>query len=157
MGASLANGGNGNGGRRRRARRHAPMSEINVTPFVDVMLVLLIIFMVAAPMMTSGVPLDLPSLQGKQLETPKLEPIQVSVRKDGAVFLGQEDKEPTRLEDLGTKVKAIVSNRPPGEDPLVFVRGDTATNYGNVARVIAELQKAGFRKVSLLATGERGG
>jgi len=155
MGASLAKGGNG-GGRRRRTRRHAPMSEINVTPFVDVMLVLLIIFMVAAPLMTSGVPLELPQAKGSQIESQKKEPIIVSVRKDGAVFLGQEDQTPIRLEELGAKLKAVAESRG-GMDEPIFVRGDKATDYGNVARVMARIKDAGFRKLSLVTEVESGG
>jgi len=155
MGASLANGGGGGGGRRRRARRHAPMSEINVTPFVDVMLVLLIIFMVAAPMMTSGVPLELPSARGQQMESQKKEPVVVSVRKDGAVFLGQEDNTPVPLEELGAKLKAVAQSRGGADEPI-FVRGDRATDYGNVARVMARIKEAGFRKLSLVTESESG-
>jgi len=155
MGASLAKGGNG-GGRRRRTRRHAPMSEINVTPFVDVMLVLLIIFMVAAPLMTSGVPLELPQAKGSQIESQKKEPIIVSVRKDGAVFLGQEDQTPIRLEELGAKLKAVAESRGGMEEPI-FVRGDKATDYGNVARVMARIKDAGFKKLSLVTEVESGG
>ena len=155
MGASLAKGGNG-GGRRRRTRRHAPMSEINVTPFVDVMLVLLIIFMVAAPLMTSGVPLELPQAKGSQIESQKKEPIIVSVRKDGAVFLGQEDQTPIRLEELGAKLKAVAESRG-GMDEPIFVRGDKATDYGNVARVMARIKDAGFKKLSLVTEVESGG
>ncbi|MFZ4807575.1 MAG: protein TolR [Hyphomicrobiaceae bacterium] len=155
MGASLAKGGSG-GGRRRRTRRHAPMSEINVTPFVDVMLVLLIIFMVAAPLMTSGVPLELPQAKGSQIESQKKEPIIVSVRKDGAVFLGQEDQTPIRLEELGAKLKAVAESRG-GMDEPIFVRGDKATDYGNVARVMARIKDAGFKKLSLVTEVESGG
>ena len=155
MGASLAKGGSG-GGRRRRTRRHAPMSEINVTPFVDVMLVLLIIFMVAAPLMTSGVPLELPQAKGSQIESQKKEPIIVSVRKDGAVFLGQEDQTPIRLEELGAKLKAVAESRGGMEEPI-FVRGDKATDYGNVARVMARIKDAGFKKLSLVTEVESGG
>ena len=155
MGASLAGGGGG-GGRRRRTRRHAPMSEINVTPFVDVMLVLLIIFMVAAPLMTSGVPLELPQAKGSQIESQKGEPVVVSVRRDGAVFLGQEDTTPIPMEELATKLKAVAGSRG-GMDEPIFVRGDKSTEYGSVARVMARIKEAGFRKLSLVTEVESGG
>ena len=99
MGASIKNGG---GGRRRRTR-HAPMAEINVTPFVDVMLVLLIIFMVTAPLMATGIPLDLPNAAAKQIDTPKKEPLLVSISRDGKIYLGTQDKEPIALADLRKK------------------------------------------------------
>ena len=103
MGMSVKSGGGG-GGRRRRVRSHAPMSEINVTPFVDVMLVLLIVFMVAAPLLTAGVPLELPSARGKQLQAQKQEPIIVSVAKDGKIYLGEERIASLTLEQLADKL-----------------------------------------------------
>ena len=99
MGMSVGNSGV-NGGRRRRSRRHAPMSEINVTPFVDVMLVLLIIFMVAAPLLTVGVPIDLPETQAKQLNS-ETQPIAISVKEGGQIFL--QDTEIT-VEELVPKL-----------------------------------------------------
>ncbi len=155
MGASLKGGGGSHAGRRGRRRRHAPMSEINVTPFVDVMLVLLIIFMVSAPLMTAGVPLELPQAKGKQLETTK-EPIIISVTKKGEVFLGQEDKSPMRLEDLSAKLNGIAGNRG-GFDEPIFVRGDRTVEYGHVARVMARIKEAGFRKISLVTEVDGGG
>ena len=154
MGASLRTG-NG-GGRKRRAARHAPMHEINVTPFVDVMLVLLIIFMVTAPLLTAGVPLELPSAKGKQLEIQQKEPVLISVTKDGRIFLGQEDKTPMRLDELGPKLKAVAEARG-GLDEPIFVRGDRAVDYGTVARVMARIKDAGFRKLSLVTEVESGG
>jgi biopolymer transport protein TolR len=131
------------------------MSEINVTPFVDVMLVLLIIFMVAAPLLTGGVQVDLPQAKGRQLEANK-EPIVVSVTKDGQVFLGQEDKTPMTLDELGPKLTAIAQGRGGADEP-VFVRGDRAVEYGHVARVMARLKESGFRKISLVTEMEGGG
>jgi biopolymer transport protein TolR len=154
MGASLKTAGTR--ARRRGGRRHAPMSEINVTPFVDVMLVLLIIFMVAAPLMTAGVPLELPQATGKPLEAQNKEPVVVSVSKAGQVFLGQEDKTPVELKDLGGKLKAIAAARG-GLDEPIFVRGDKATDYGTVARVMARIKDAGFKKLSLVTEVESGG
>ena len=147
MGASLKRGESA-GGRRNRAPRYAPMAEINVTPFVDVMLVLLIIFMVAAPLLTAGVPLDLPQAKGKQLES-KQEPIVVSVTKSGQIFLGQEDKTPLPPDVLAEKLKAMAKTRA-GDDEPIFVRGDKTVEYGHVARVMARIREAGFRKISLV-------
>ena len=154
MGMSVKSGG-GRGGRR-RGTRHAPMSEINVTPFVDVMLVLLIIFMVAAPLMTGGVPLELPQAKGSQLESPKKEPVVVSVTRDGQVYLGQEEKNAISLADIGAKLQAIAKERG-GTDEPIFVRGDKATEYQHVARVMARIKEAGFRKLSLITELGQGG
>ncbi len=155
MGMSLR--GNGGGGRRRRrGTGHAPMSEINVTPFVDVMLVLLIIFMVAAPLLTAGVPLELPSARGKQLQAQKREPIIVSVAKDGRIYLGEEKATDLTPEQLVAKLKAVAQSRGSSDEP-VFVRGDTAVNYGVVASVMARIKEAGFTKLSLVTQIESGG
>lgn len=145
MGASLGGGGN----RRRGSRRiqRSAMSEINVTPFVDVMLVLLVIFMVTAPLLTSGVPLDLPKTKSQQLATDK-EPLTVSVNNKGEIFL-QETK--ISLEDVGLKLKAINKG---GLDETIFVRGDTKIDYGLVIKVMSRINAAGFSKVSLLTDGE---
>lgn len=146
MGASL---GGGHGGGRRGSRRiqRAAMSEINVTPFVDVMLVLLVIFMVTAPLLTSGVPLDLPKTKSKQLSTDK-EPLTVSVNNKGEIFL-QDTK--ISLEEVGAKLKAINKG---GPDDTIFVRGDTKIDYGLVIQVMARINEAGFTKVSLLTNSE---
>jgi len=142
MGASVGGGG-GRGRRGSRRIQRAAMSEINVTPFVDVMLVLLVIFMVTAPLLTSGVPLDLPKTKSKQLSTDK-EPLTVSVNKKGEIFL-QETK--ITLEEVGNKLKAIKKG---GPDETIFVRGDTGIDYGLVIKVMARINEAGFQKVSLL-------
>lgn len=146
MGASL---GGGRGGGRRGSRRiqRAAMSEINVTPFVDVMLVLLVIFMVTAPLLTSGVPLDLPKTKSQELAADK-EPLTVSVNNKGEIFLGDTK---ITLEDVGAKLKAI-NKGGPGE--TIFVRGDTKIDYGLVIKVMARINAAGFTKVSLLTNGE---
>ncbi len=150
MGASLNNGGGG--GRRRGGRRarKAPMSEINVTPFVDVILVLLIIFMVSAPLMTVGVPLDLPQSKGQQLEQPKTEPLTLSIKANGDVFIADQ---PIPLDGLVEKLKSIAQARK-GTDEPVFVRGDKGTPYGAVMKVMGRISAGGFRKVSLISEQE---
>ena len=154
MGASLKGSG-GHAGRRGRRRRHAPMAEINVTPFVDVMLVLLIIFMVAAPLLTAGVPLELPAAKGKQLEAQK-QPIVISVTRSGQVYLGEETSAPMKLDELGPKL-ALIGQGPGGFEQAIFVRGDKSVEYGHVARVMARIKDAGFRKISLVTEVEGGG
>jgi biopolymer transport protein TolR len=131
------------------------MSEINVTPFVDVMLVLLIIFMVTAPLLTVGVPLELPQAKGKQIETNK-EPIVVSVTRQGQVFLGQEEKTPMQLDEIGPKLNAVAGNRGGADEPI-FVRGDKSVEYGLVAKVMGRIKDAGFKKISLITEVESGG
>ncbi len=154
MGMNVRGGGNGG---RRRSRRggHVPMSEINVTPFVDVMLVLLIIFMVAAPLLTSGVPLELPSAKGNQLQAQKSEPIVVSVTREGRIFLGEERDKDMTLGELTPKLMAIAKARG-GTDQPIFVRGDDAVAYGKVAQVMAQIREAGFKKLSLVTQLEQG-
>ncbi|EFL88705.1 protein TolR [Ahrensia sp. R2A130] len=136
------------GGRRRRSRRHAPMSEINVTPFVDVMLVLLIIFMVAAPLLTVGVPIDLPESQAKQLNS-ETQPITISVREDGKVFLQETEIDPA---EIVPKLTAIAKN---GYEERLYVRGDRATDYGTVMRIMGALNAAGYKKIGLVTLQEQ--
>jgi biopolymer transport protein TolR len=150
MGASLGAGGAGGGGRRRRRARKAPMSEINVTPFVDVILVLLIIFMVSAPLMTVGVPLELPQSKGQQLAQPKAEPLTVSVKQNGDVFIAEQ---PIPLDDLVAKLRAISQNRTGEEDP-VFVRSDKGTPFGVILRVMGRISDGGFTKISMISEQE---
>lgn len=137
-------------GRRRRSGRHMPMSEINVTPFVDVMLVLLIIFMVAAPLLQVGVPIELPQAKGKQLEAAD-EPLAISVKADGTVYIGETEVE---LDDIAPKLKAIAKN---GYEEQIYVRGDKGVPYGIVMRVMGRISAGGFRKVSLVTEVEEGG
>ena len=147
--------GTGSGGTSRRGRRkkHQPIAEINVTPFVDVMLVLLIIFMVSAPLLTVGVPIELPKTsKGEQLPTTKSEPLSVTVKKSGEVFLGET---PIELDELEAKLKAIAEARKQGFDDPVFVRGDAATDYGTVMKIMARLSAAGFKKVALVTEQDR--
>jgi biopolymer transport protein TolR len=152
MGMSAAGSSGGGRGGRHRRRRAAVMAEINVTPMVDVMLVLLIIFMVAAPLLTVGVPLDLPQTQAKTLDIDK-EPITLSVRLDGKVFLGENTE--IKLEELVTKLTAITSARG-GMDERIFVRGDKKVDYGTVMRVMGRLSAAGFKRVALVTEMEQG-
>ena len=154
MGASIKRGG-GSGGRRGRRAKHAPMSEINVTPFVDVMLVLLIIFMVTAPMMVNGVPLDLPQAKAKQLETQNKEPLIVSISKDGKIYIGEQEKDSLTLETLVDKLKAVAAARGSTEE-AVFVRGANLAEYGFVTKVLARISEAGFRKLSLVTEAAGG-
>ncbi len=156
MGVSLGSGQGGQGGRRRRGKRYSPMSEINVTPFVDVMLVLLIIFMVSAPLLTAGVPLELPATAGKALQPQNKEPVVISVTKTGQVYLGQESDKPIPLDQLGAKLQAIAKSRG-GKTETIFVRGDTAAQYGMIARVMARVKQSGFNKLSLVTEIESGG
>jgi biopolymer transport protein TolR len=137
-------------GRRRRSRRHAPMSDINVTPMVDVMLVLLIIFMVAAPLLQVGVPIELPQAKGKQLQSSQ-EPLAISVKADGSVYIGETE---VALDEIAPKLKAIAKN---GYDEQIFVRGDKGVTYGVVMRVMGRISAGGFRKVSLVTEVEEGG
>src|SRR6202158_535094 len=136
---------------RRRHRRRPVMAEINVTPMVDVMLVLLIIFMVSAPLLTVGVPLDLPQTQAKSLEQDK-NPLTLSVNLKGQVFLTETE---IGLDDLVPKLKAITDARG-GLDERIFVRGDKKVDYGTVMKVMGRLSQAGFRRVALVTEVDQG-
>jgi len=148
MGMSMGAGGGG-GGKRRRKRRIAPVSDINVTPFVDVVLVLLIIFMVAAPLLTVGVPIDLPETQAKAL-TPETEPITISVNREGKVFI-QENEIDT--ESILPQLEAIAQN---GYEERIYVRGDRDADYGTVMRIMARISAAGYKKIGLVTLQEQG-
>jgi biopolymer transport protein TolR len=136
---------------RRHHRRRPVMSEINVTPMVDVMLVLLIIFMVSAPLLTVGVPIDLPQTQAKSLDQDK-EPLTVSVKLDGEVFL---QNTVIKVDELVPKLQAITQARG-GLDERIYVRGDRKVDYGTVMRVMGRLSAAGFRRVALVTEVEQG-
>jgi biopolymer transport protein TolR len=136
---------------KRRHRRRPVMSEINVTPMVDVMLVLLIIFMVSAPLLTVGVPIDLPQTQAKSLDQDK-EPLTVSVKVDGEVFL---QNSVIKVDELVPKLQAITQARG-GLDERIYVRGDRKVDYGTVMRVMGRLSAAGFRRVALVTEVEQG-
>ena len=141
------------GGRGRRGRRRAVMSDINVTPFVDVMLVLLIVFMVSAPLLTVGVPLDLPQSQAKALQQDN-EPLTISVDVSGDVYL---QKEQIKLDDLIPKLKAVIDARGANADQLIYVRGDKKVDYGTMMRVMGRISGAGYHKVALVTEVEQGG
>ncbi len=149
MGMSL--GGGSGGGGRRGYRRANVMAEINVTPMVDVRLVLLIIFMVSAPLLTVGVPLDLPQTAAKSLDQDK-EPLTVSVQLTGKVFLNNTE---IPMNELVPKLTAITQARG-GMDERIFVRGDTKVDYGTVMRVMGRLSAAGFKRVALVTEVEQG-
>ncbi len=127
------------------------MAEINVTPMVDVMLVLMIIFMVSAPMLTVGVPLDLPQTQAKSLEQDKT-PLQLSVDIKGKIFINDTEVE---MNDLIPKLKAITDARG-GVDERIFMRADKKADYGTVARVMGQLSGAGFKRLALVTEVEQG-
>ncbi|MCX5517518.1 protein TolR [Kaistia defluvii] len=150
MGMSVGgrSGGGGRGGRRRR-RTTGVMSEINVTPFVDVILVLLIIFMVSAPLLTAGVPLDLPQSQAKALTADK-DPISVSINADGKIFL--QDTE-ISLNEIVPKLKAIAAA---GYEERIFVRGDKTSNYGAIMQVMGAISSAGYRNIGLVTEATDG-
>ena len=139
------------GGGGRRSRRRAVMAEINVTPMVDVMLVLLIIFMVSAPLLTVGVPLDLPQTQAKSLEQDKT-PLQLSVDVKGKVFINDTE---VSMTDLIAKLKAITDARG-GMDERIFMRADKKADYGTVAKVMGLLSGAGFKRLALVTEVEQG-
>jgi len=142
MALSAGMGGGGGGRRRRRARREA-LSEINVTPLVDVMLVLLIIFMISAPLLTAGVEVELPKTEAAAMQ-PDDEPLTVTVRKDGSIFI-QEDA--AAYEQLAPRLLAMTSN---DRDRPIFVRADAAAPYEAVAKVMAKLSISGFKRINLI-------
>jgi biopolymer transport protein TolR len=134
---------------RGRYRRKPAMSEINVTPMVDVMLVLLIILMVSAPLLTVGVPIDLPQTQAKTLDQDK-EPLTVSVNVKGEVYLQNTE---ISLDEMVPKLKAVTEARG-GADERIFVRGDRQVDYGTVMKVMGRISAAGFRRVALVTEVE---
>lgn len=141
MAAPLAGREAGRGGRRARRK---PMSEINVTPFVDVMLVLLIIFMVAAPLLTVGVPMTLPETRADALPTPEEPPLTVQLSADGRVFLMDAEVPP---DALIARLTAIGGER---RGDQVYLRADRALDYGRVMEVMGALQAGGFRRIALV-------
>lgn len=145
MGMSVGSSG---ARRTRRGRsRRAPMSEINVTPMVDVMLVLLIIFMVAAPMLTVGVPIELPKTQAKAMNS-ESQPITISVNSDGKVFINETE---ISVEEVVPKLEQIAET---GYQERIFVKGDRSADYGTVMRVMGRISAAGFKNIGLVTDQE---
>ncbi len=136
-------GGGGSGRRRRGRARRGALSEINVTPLVDVMLVLLIIFMISAPLLTAGVEVELPKTEASAMQATD-EPLTVTVRKDGAIFV-MEDA--ATYDQLGPRLKAMTQG---DTERPIFLRGDAATPYEAMARVMAKLQTTGFTHINLI-------
>jgi biopolymer transport protein TolR len=147
MAVSLHRAGRPGGGRRGRARRHAPMHEINVTPFVDVMLVLLIVFMVTAPLLLSGLPVDLPAVKGQSLNVNK-DHLTVTLDSDGRVYLGTSE-EPIDLSQLAAKLKAIAK-----EEEVILFRGDRRVHFGRVSEVLNAVIQAGYKKFTFVSGPE---
>ena len=139
MGAHLGTSGS----RRGRRGRNRPFTDINITPFVDVMLVLLVIFMVTAPMLTAGVQVDLPDTKAGSIQSP-VEPIEISIKPGGVIYI---QKTKILEESLIPKLKAIVGEK---MDTTIFVRADRTIDYGQVMRVVGEISYAGFKKVALI-------
>jgi len=137
------------GRRRRRGGQRGTLSEINVTPLVDVMLVLLIVFMISAPLLTAGVPVDLPRTNAGAMGE-QAEPVTVTIQANGAVFVGEA---PSSVEALETQIRAVAGSTPAGEKPI-YVRADGRAPYAAVARVMARLSTAGFTRVGLLTDTE---
>jgi biopolymer transport protein TolR len=150
MGLSVGQNGRGERAHRRRGRRQGLMSEINVTPFVDVMLVLLIVFMVAAPLLTVGVPIDLPEAQANALNS-ETQPITISVDGDGRIYLQETEIE---LDEIVAKLEAIART---GYSERIYLRGDRNADYGTVMRVMARISSAGFRNLGLVTLQEQDG
>jgi biopolymer transport protein TolR len=141
--ALIGGAAQGGGRRRRRVRRGGVINEINMTPFIDVMLVLLIIFMVAAPLLTVGVPLDLPQTRAAPLNI-DTKPLTLSIRADGRIFMNESE---LRDEEI---VPSLSSQAKQGLEERVFVRGDKKVDYGRVAQVMAIVTGAGFKRVALV-------
>ncbi|MGH1350260.1 MAG: ExbD/TolR family protein [Methyloligellaceae bacterium] len=145
MGASLGGGElDSGGGRRRKRRAYKPMAEINVTPFVDVMLVLLIVFMVTAPLLTVGVPIELPKTNAKQLNTPKKEPLTITIDGKGRIFL---QKTEVKVAEIEPKLKAITES---GFNEEIYILGDVKAQHGVVAKVLGAINAAGFTRINIV-------
>ncbi|MDB5507605.1 MAG: biopolymer transporter ExbD [Hyphomicrobiales bacterium] len=147
MGMSVGAGSKG-GRRRRGVPRYGAMAEINMTPFIDVMLVLLIIFMVAAPLLATGVPIDLPQTKAAALNIEQ-KPLSVAIDEKGAIFLADQ---PIRIEDLPERLKALATQ---GFDERIYVRGARGVTYGRVAEVMSIVTAAGYKKVALVTEQEK--
>ena len=136
----------------RRGRR-SPMAEINVTPMVDVMLVLLIIFMVTAPLLTTGVQVDLPQSKAAALDQNN-EPVAISIDRSGAIFV---DDTPVPVEALGARLQQVAAASREQGGPRIFLRADHGLDYGRVMQVMGEINRAGLHKVALVSTAQNEG
>ena len=151
MGMSVGMGGRGGRGHRRRGRHHALMSEINVTPMVDVMLVLLIIFMITAPLLMTGVPINLPDSRAKALEQPK-KPTQISIDPQGQVYV---DDDLVSDAELPQRLETIAAQQAGAPEPQqVFLRADRTLQFEKVMQVMGELNRAGLNKISIVSTAQ---
>lgn len=149
MGASLQSQGRRGSATRYRQSAHRPMSEINVTPFVDVMLVLLVIFMVTAPLLTVGVEVNLPKTKANAMSGSD-EPLAITVDSDGLIYLQET---PVELDTLVPRLQAITGANP---DARIFIRGDSGINYGRVMEVMGTINAAGYSKVGLVTASPSG-
>ncbi len=148
MAASIRSPARPGGGRRSRARRHVPMHEINVTPFVDVMLVLLIVFMVTAPLLTVGVPIELPETKGEQLQAAK-EPLVISVNGDGKIYIQETE---VAFDELVPRLRAIAKQ---GASQQIFFRGSKGADYQQVTRLMDHIRAGGFHRIGLVTAGDK--
>jgi biopolymer transport protein TolR len=144
MGAGVAKGAGGGGGRRGRRRRAAPMADINVTPFIDVMLVLLIIFMVAAPMLTVGVPIELPETAANALPAEQEEPLAITMTADGTLLIQTTE---VAAAELIPRLQAIAAER---TSDKIFLRADGSIPYARVAEIMGALNAGGFNNIGLV-------
>jgi biopolymer transport protein TolR len=149
MAMNISSGG---GRRSRRGHRRAPMAEINVTPLVDVMLVLLIIFMVTAPLLVTGVPVELPESRANALDQ-KDEPVEIAIDKEGATFIDGTEVPPS---ELPARLEELAAAQDADKPRQIMLRGDTTISYGQMMRVMGELNRAGLNSVSLVTTGSSG-
>jgi biopolymer transport protein TolR len=140
--------GEPSGMRRRRRRKSAPMADINMTPFIDVMLVLLIIFMVTAPLMTAGVPLDLPKTSAGQLNVDQ-KPITISINEKAQIFIGETQ---ISMAEIAARIQPLARQ---GFDERIYVRGAKQVDYGTVAQVMTAITTAGYKRVALLTEQDR--
>lgn len=146
MGANLQKRGRSSGRGRRRASGFTQMSDINVTPFVDVMLVLLIVFMVAAPLLTAGIQVDLPDNNAAPVNANDDKPIEISIDKNGAVYVGETEVELDRLSVLLTEMAKENTT-----EQRIFVRGDKGVSYGEIMSVVGVISETGFTKIALVS------
>ncbi|MCL6250537.1 protein TolR [Altererythrobacter sp. KTW20L] len=145
----MAMGLNSSGRKRGRSSRRAPMAEINVTPFVDVMLVLLIIFMITAPMLASGVPVDLPESRANPMEQ-DVDQVTVSIDESGFIYV---DETLIEAGEFPVALEQLASTRSTAEMPVVTLRADRGLDYGRVMAVMGELNRSGFNQVTLVTSG----